>query len=176
MKTNTYGTTPPDARADGNALWDRPPAAVVLDAYVAAAGGQQRHFTLAGVVLRLPVVFLRRPNGQGMSAKLADAAAFARAAAQSIIGDSDAWFVVVTSPDNVAQHNTASLSAAANKLPLAVSTTQRLHPRAATLHMAKDRAALMPLPLRDMVIEAAVYGADVEEARHAVVWRGGPDA
>ena len=176
MTSTTCRTTPTTAHNTTPVLCDHVPAPVVLDAYFTPSPGATRHTPLVGVVLRAPVVYGRRPNGQGMSAMIASAAAVARAAAQDVLNDIEAWFVVVTSPDRVLQHNTASLSAAANTLPLQISTTQVRFPHASTLHMPKARAALLPLPLRDLVIRAAVQGADIEMPAYSVAWRGGPDA
>jgi hypothetical protein len=151
-------------------------AAVVLDTYIPQDDGSQRHVPLAGVVLRIPVVYGRRPNGCGITAILLSAIPVARRAARDVLGDADAWFVVITSPDDVLHHNTASLSAAASALRIGISTTQVRHPRASTLHLPQALSMSMPLRLKDMIIRSVVHGADVEAFKHIVTWRGGAEA
>lgn len=179
MTSRTYRTTgtPPAAPGPRDMVLCGPhTAAVVLDTYIPQDDGSQRHVPMAGVVLRIPVVYGRRPNGCGITAILLSAIPVARRAARDVLGDADAWFIVITSPDDVLHHNTASLSAAANSLRIGISTTQVRHPRASTLHLPQDRAMLMPQRLRDLIIMSAVHGADVEAYGHAVAWRGGPEA
>lgn len=176
MTATTYGTTVPNTSPDHPVLCGPHTTTVILDGYAPQPDGGQRHFPMAGVVLRVPVVYGRRPNGFGMTAIILSAMPIIRRAARDVLGDADAWFMVITSPDDTAHHNTASISAAANATQLGISTTQVLHPRAATLHLPKTRATAIPMQLKDTVIRAAVRAADIDAFGYSVVWRGGPDA